>query len=217
MDVRVDLRVAELLCSRLCHELVNPVGAIANGVELVGELEGGADSEALTLIGASAKAASARLQFYRRAYGLAAGTRADLTLAEAVALAGSVVETGRVRLDWPEAGSHAECRLDHRALKLLLNLLVLAAEALPRGGRIGLVLAPGGAGMEVAISAEGEQAGLGGEIIDAFKGELAADALTARTAHAYFTGRVSARLELPVSIAQSPGRVTFGVSLPGGS
>lgn len=215
MDVRVDLRVAELLCSRLCHELVNPIGAVANGVELIGELEGRADPQALTLIGESANAAGARLQFYRRAYGLAAGTSADLTLAEAIALAGSVLETGRLRLDRLEAGSDAERRLDQRALKLFFNLLVLAAEALPRGGRIGLALAPGGAGIEIAISAEGEQAGLGGEMLGAFKGELAVDALTARTAHAYFAGRVSARLELPVSIAQSPGRVTFGLSLPG--
>ena len=214
MEVRVDLRVAELLCSRLCHELVNPIGAVTNGVELISELEGRADPEALTLIGESAKVAGARLQFYRLAYGLAGATSADLTLAEAAALAESVVATGRVRLDWPKAGSDAERRPGQRAVKLFFNLLVLAAEALPRGGRVVLAFAPGSAGVEIAISAEGEQAGLSAEMLGAFTGEVAVDALSARTAHAYFTGRVSARVELPVTIAQSPGGVTFCLSLP---
>ncbi len=209
MDVQVDLRVAELLCSRLCHELVNPIGAVANGVELVGELDGRADPEALALIGESARVAGARLQFYRLAYGLAVGSRADLTLAEAAALAESVVARGRVRLDWPKEGGEGERGLGPRAVKLLLNLLVLAGEALPRGGRVALALTPGGAEIEAAISAEGEQAGLDVETLKAFKGEAAIDTLSARAAHAYFTGRVSARVGLPVAVVESPGVVTF--------
>lgn len=214
MDVQVDLRVAELLCSRLCHELVNPIGAVANGVELIGELDGRADLEALALIGESARVAGARLQFYRLAYGLAVGSRADLTVAEAAALAESVVASGRVRLDWPKAGRAGERGLDPRAAKLLLNLLVLAGEALPRGGRVALAFTSGGSDIEAAISAEGEQAGLDAETLKAFKGEVAIDTLSARAAHAYFTGRVSARVGLPVAVVEAPGVVTFRLKFP---
>src|SRR5215470_13153041 len=151
MDVQVDLRVAELLCSRLCHELVNPIGAVANGVELIGELDGPADPEALALIGESARTAGARLQFYRLAYGLATGSKADLTLAEAAVLAESVLASNRVRLDLPAADQESERGLGARAAKLLLNLLILASEALPRGGRVALAFAPGGAEIAVTI------------------------------------------------------------------
>lgn len=214
MEVQVDLRVAELLCSRLCHELVNPTGAVANGVELIAEQEGRVDPEVLSLIAESAKSAAGRLQFYRLAYGLTAGTSADLTLAEAVAMAEGMVERGRVRIDWPKAATEGERRLGGAAVKLFFNLLVLAVEALPRGGRVALAFSPRGAGIDIAVSAEGEQAGLGAETLAAFKGEVAVAALTARTAHAYFTGRVSARVELPATVAQSPGCVTFCLSLP---
>lgn len=214
MDVQVDLRVAELLCSRLCHELVNPIGAVANGVELIGELDGPADSEALALIGESARTAGARLQFYRLAYGLATGSKADLTLAEAGVLAESVLASNRIRLDLPTADQESERGLGARAAKLLLNLLILASEALPRGGRVALAFAPDGAEIAVTISAEGERAGLGAEALKAFKGEASVDSLTARMAHAYFTGRVSARVELPVEVVESPGTVTFRLKLP---
>lgn len=69
MTLALDLRAVELLCSRLCHDLVSPVGAISNGVELLTEM--GPDAEALTLVGQSAQAAANRLKFYRVAYGAA--------------------------------------------------------------------------------------------------------------------------------------------------
>ncbi|MBM3540521.1 MAG: hypothetical protein FJX51_00610 [Alphaproteobacteria bacterium] len=69
MTLALDLRAVELLCSRLCHDLVSPVGAISNGVELLTEM--GPDEEALALVGQSAQAAATRLKFYRVAYGAA--------------------------------------------------------------------------------------------------------------------------------------------------
>jgi histidine phosphotransferase ChpT len=214
MDLTVDLRVAELLVSRLAHELVNPIGAVSNGVELIAEL-GSADADALRLIEHSARAAAARLQFYRLAYGQASGTNADLSLAEARPLAEAVMTTARLRLDWP-AGAAAERRLGREALQLALNLLVLAAEALPRGGVVALGLAAGPAGPELFIEARGEQAALSPEARAALDGAAAPEALSARSVHAYFTGRVAARLGRPVALGETPGALRFHFDLPAG-
>ena len=71
MTITVDRRIAELLCSRICHELVAGIAAINNGVELISEIDPTMFDEAMGLIGSSAKQASARVQYYRMAYGYA--------------------------------------------------------------------------------------------------------------------------------------------------
>lgn len=218
MSMTVDLRVAELLCSRLCHELINPVGAVNNGIELLSDLTEAADPEAMALIAQSAKSAAARLHFYRLAYGEAVGVAADLTLGEALAVAGSVIETNRVHLAGQGQGSDrsadAAYRLTRPVLKLLLNVLVLGAEALPRGGRLAVGLGSHGDGTALEVSAEGDQAGLTSETQAALEGRIDAGTLTARTVHAYFAGRLSEALALPIEIAQSQGFFSIAVRLP---
>lgn len=205
--VAIDLKVAELLCSRLCHELVNPVGAVNNGVELLTELAA-ADPETLSLIFGSARSAASRLQFYRLAYGQAAGVSADLTLAEALSLARGVVETSRLRLVEP-AEVDAVVRLGRPATKLLLNLLVLASEALPRGGAVSVTFIASSGRRTLVVSAEGDQPGLGPETLAAAQNALPDDELSARTVHAYFTARLSSALDLPFEIEQSAHAIQF--------
>jgi histidine phosphotransferase ChpT len=223
MSVKVDLTVMELLCSRLCHELINPVGAINNGVEFLSELENAADPEAMGLIAQSARSAAARLHFYRLAYGRAAGLGADLTMDEALAVAEGVVETNRVRLERKanpsdpspsdRRGAAAE-RLDRAVVKLLLNLLVLGGEALPRGGRLRATVLPDGDGRCLEVLAEGEQAGLPPESGTALHGGIDIANLTARTVQAYFTGRVAEALPVSLETVESRGFVRFSAKLP---
>jgi histidine phosphotransferase ChpT len=213
MASMVDIRLVELICSRLCHELVNPIGAVGNGVELLTEIGGGMDKEALGLISQSAKTAGQRLQFYRIAYGQASGLASEISLAQAGELVGDILASHRLRLDWPSSGPEGERRLGKSTLKLLLNLTLLAAEALPRGGRVGLAILPGEAG-EASILAEGDPAGLSEAARSAFEGTTELDNLTPRTAHAYFTGRLAAELGLAVTLVEAPGRVTLRLRLP---
>jgi histidine phosphotransferase ChpT len=218
MDVKVDLKVMELLCSRLCHELINPVGAINNGVELLSEIENAADPETIGLIAQSAKSAAARLQFYRLAYGQAAGLGAALTMSEVLAVAQGVVETNRVRLEGrgsasDPTGGGAE-RLDRTIAKLLLNLLVLGGEALPRGGRLSVAVVPDGEGQHLVVMAEGEQAGLPSESAAALHGSIDVGTLTARTVQAYFTGRVAEGLPAAIETVESQGLIRFSAKLP---
>ena len=100
-----DLRIAELLCSRLCHDLVSPIGAVNNGVELMEEF-GGASDEAMALIGASGKQAARRLQYYRIAFGLA-GSQIAQSLDDTKAVVTGFLEGGKVAADWDPATTQA--------------------------------------------------------------------------------------------------------------
>jgi histidine phosphotransferase ChpT len=122
-----DLRLAALLCSRLCHDLVGPASAVVNGLELI-EGEGSADGEAMAMIASSAGQISNRLQFFRGAYGVASG----LTMLEARRIAGLYFEGGKIALDW--SASDDGTRFPAGAAKILLNMLLFAADLLGRGG-----------------------------------------------------------------------------------
>lgn len=126
--------LAALLCSRVCHDVISPVGAIANGLELLDE---GGDPEtseiAMDLIRSSAANASAKLQFARIAFGAAGSAGADIDTGDAENVAKAYFETERkTNLEW--IGERA--LLPKNKVKLLLNLLLVALGAIPRGGEV---------------------------------------------------------------------------------
>jgi histidine phosphotransferase ChpT len=190
------LHLAELLTARLCHELTGPVGAIGNGIEVLGEDDSEFQRDAVALIGDSARRAATRLQFYRFAYGFGGGTRAGPPPAE---LATALFEDTRIECDYrgPPDPDSAQWH------KLGCNLLVAAAEGLPRGGR--LSLRPGAAGPEV--EAEGEGAALPPHTRAGLLLETPPEAVTTRTVHAWFTGLLAADRGFRVTIEDAaPGR-----------
>ena len=130
-----DLDLAALLCSRVCHDLVSPVGAIANGLEMMDEED---DQEmhrlALELVRRSARQASAKLQFCRLAFGAAGGAGSLLDVGEAGDIARLLVAEEKVKLDWLAPRTAR----DKNEVKLLLNLMLLAIAAVPRGGNVSI-------------------------------------------------------------------------------
>jgi len=202
MDTAIDLRVAEMLCSRLCHDLISPVGAINSGLELISEFGGEPDDEAMGLINGSATQAAGKLQFFRVAYGLAGGGT-GLALPAAAEAASILVGGGRTSLDWPVTEQPEVPALPGDSLKLLLNMILLAAEALPRGGSLRVRLAPGDNSMAAQVLAEGEGASFKPEVMAAFDRACDVDDLTARTVQGYYTALVGERLGVPVEIEQS--------------
>ena len=204
MAMALDLRVTELLCSRLCHDLVSPVGALANGVELVVELGGEMDDEVVRMIGDSADLASARLRFFRSAYGLTGGGDAESDK-DLKALAETRAGSEGYRLDWVvEAG---QISAQGKPGKLALNLLLLAEEALLRGGAIGLRSGPG---LEAKIEDEG--GAFSDDLAAAFRHDTPVESLTARTVHAYYTAQLAAECGLGLSVeAEAEGRVVIRV------
>jgi histidine phosphotransferase ChpT len=203
MSTLVEIRVVELLNARLCHELVSPVGAINNGVELLDEEDPDFVRDAIQLIGQSARKASQRLQFYRFAYGTnvsASGTPAsgrDLSL--------GLFEETKVRCDW-QAGA---ATLPSDWQRLACNMLVLAGEALPRGGSV--VVRPLRAGVSgIEVVAEGESVNVTPEMRAALEAAAPVDQLTSRTIQAYFAARLAGQLGAMLALIEAePQRALF--------
>ena len=133
--VAVDaLDLAALLCSRVCHDLISPTGAIVNGLEVLDEKESDQETKnfALDLIRKSAKAASARLQFCRLAFGAAGAAGAQIDLEDAQNMARAFIEDEKTKLAW----NMPPLLVPKNRVKLLLNMLVIANQSIPRGGTI---------------------------------------------------------------------------------
>ncbi|GAB5481402.1 MAG: histidine phosphotransferase family protein [Parasphingorhabdus sp.] len=183
----VDL--AALLCSKLCHDLLSPVGAINNGLEL---LEDETDPEmrdrCLDLLADSARASADKLKYFRLAFGAAGGFGDEVDPAEAKQLVESLVgDQGKITLGWAvQSGT-----LPKKAIKILLNLALIAREALVRGGQLDVGAEQGDNGIEVVVRAEGPKIALDDGIRAALEGTLPQSALTARTAAAWMSRELS--------------------------
>src|SRR6201997_4987910 len=146
------LDLAALLCSRVCHDLISPVGAIVNGIEV---LEEDKDEEtrtfALDLIKKSARNASARLQFCRLAFGAAGSTASQIDVGDAEPLARGFIEDEKTKLTW----NVPRTLLAKNRVKLVLNMLVVAGQAIPRGGSLTVDPVGEGEAMSFRITASG--------------------------------------------------------------
>ncbi len=149
------LDLAALLCSRVCHDLISPVGAIVNGLEVLAEEK---DEEtktfALELINKSARTASAKLQFCRIAFGAAGSAGAQIDLGDAETISRGFLEDDKTKLAWnlPRALS------PKNRVKLLLNMLLIAAQTIPRGGSLAVDPIGEGEAMGFKVSATGVNA-----------------------------------------------------------
>ncbi len=194
MTEKIDTLLAELLTSRLCHDLVGPVGAVNNGMELLEDDGIGMADEAFKLVVKSASQTSDLLQFYRLAYGLA-GSRQGPDLSQIVRLCVNYLSHSKISLGWPDPVGPGE--MPDGVVKLLMNLIALAAECLPRGGEITVVLHPGGivknggescgAGLVLEVNARGTDAGLREDLVASLSDSAVLEDLTPRNIQGYFT------------------------------
>jgi histidine phosphotransferase ChpT len=183
----INLLVSELLASRICHDLVGPVGAVNAGVELLEE--GGVDEEAVGLLGRSAAQAQQRLQLYRFAFGKG-GDRQEFAALKTAAES-ALGRDGKIGFDWSKGEWAAAAPGMGR---LAINAIILLAEALPHGGTIRLLGEQGN--VRLAASAEGKRAVLRPELTDALLGKVPDEQLTARTVQAHLTHLIAARTKM---------------------
>jgi len=190
------LDLASLLCSRVCHDLISPTGAIVNGLEV---LEEGTDAEtkdfALDLIKKSAKTASARLQFCRIAFGAGGSAGVQIDLGDAEAMARGFIED-KITLTW----NVPRVLLPKDRVKLLLNMLIIAIATIPRGGRLAVDPVGDGESMGFRIVSSG----LNARIPPAVPGLLAGSSENGRIdAHAiqpFYTGLLAKACGVIVSL-----------------
>ena len=185
------LDLAALLCSRVCHDLISPVGAIINGLEVMEEDK---DEEtkafALDLIKRSAGQASAKLQFCRLAFGAAGSAGAQIELGDAEKAVRGLFEDGKTVIMWQLP---RELVPKNRA-KLLLNMLLVAAGAIPRGGALNVEAVNGG----YRVTASGQNARLAPAVADLLAGSPA-QAVDAHTIQPLYAGILARDCGLTVS------------------
>ncbi len=190
------LDLAALLSSRVCHDVISPVGAIINGLEV---LEEERDAEmrghALALIKSSASEASARLQFCRLAFGAAGSKGAAIDTGDAEHVARQLFADERTRMEW----KLPRVLMAKNKVKLLLNLCLIADMAIPRGGA--LTISGEGEGDEISfrVEAKGPNARLAPEVTRLLAGESDEATLDARAIQAYYAGLVAEACELEVA------------------
>ena len=192
------LDLAALLCSRVCHDLISPTGAIVNGLEV---LEEGGDSEtktfALDLIKKSAKAASARLQFCRIAFGAAGSVGAQIDTGDAETMTRGLVEDDKTKLAW----NLPRAPLPKNRVKLLLNMLVIATQTIPRGGTLTVDPVGNGETMGFRITATGPNARIPAQIPELLEGSSASGSLDAHAVQPFYTGLLAKACGVTVALA----------------
>jgi histidine phosphotransferase ChpT len=191
-----DLDLAALISSRICHDVINPVGAIANGLEMLGEEQDEAMRElAMDLIRKSAHQASAKLQFARLAFGAAGSAGAEIDLRDAERVARDLVQTAKHSLSW----QGPPVTLPKNKVKLLLNLVSLGVVALPRGGTIGVEIMGEPPAVSFRILAQGEPARLSEQVTSLLAGGDGAG-VDAHSIQPYYASRVAAAAGMTVTV-----------------
>jgi histidine phosphotransferase ChpT len=210
MQPTIELRVLELICSRLCHELISPVTAINNGMELLADDPAELIDDIRDLLAGSAGEASRRLQFYRTAYGFGGQSAPALGVGDVQKLTDGLVEGGKVTIEWAVDRARQVARAEG---KLLLNVLALAHEALPRGGTIRVALGDGEP-LRFTVEATGQGAGLHAETAAAMAPDADVEALSARSVQGYFTKCLARQTAGELTIAdQADGIISFSLAV----
>jgi len=210
----LDTNVLQLMASKICHDLISPIGAIGNGVEFLEDMGADAIDDAMPLIKHSATQASAKLQAYRIAY--AAGGADGHVKPEDVykAINGIISGDGKVTQDWtPDANmavpdDHYERPVAY--CKFLTCLLLMVLDCLPKGG----VLSVAADGNQTTVTGSGENAGFREQMTDAIKLDLSNDVLEPKHAHAVLTGLLAQNYGYDLSTQSANDSVSITITHP---
>lgn len=193
------LDFAALLCSRVCHDIISPVGAITNGLEVLDEDD---DPEtkvfAFDLIRKSARTASAKLQFARLAFGAAGSAGAEVDLGDAETVAKRYMEGEKAELVWTAPRRF----LPKNQVKLLLNLLLISLHAVPRGGKVTVAIEGEGERPTQRITATGPAARVPAHAQDLLGGHLP-DTPDAHAIQPYYAGALARAAGLTVDLVKT--------------
>lgn len=214
--MQIDIRIMELLASKICHDLVSPVSAINNGVELIEDIGGSVMEEAMKLISDSGVKASRRLRLFRLAYGRA-GSESNLGVKDVRQVVEQYLTDTKISIVWPDTFPDSSSAETKGFLKTLLNLIILGEEALAYGGALTLRDLPateeirGGCRVECV----GRNASLNLSLQEALEGTTPVEELSPRSIQAYVSGRFAEQFCFKLSHDHSiPDRLDLLLTLP---
>ncbi|MCW6506767.1 histidine phosphotransferase ChpT [Lichenifustis flavocetrariae] len=207
MNISLDaLDLAALLCSRVCHDVISPVGAIINGLEILDEEK---DPEtramAVELIKKSASTASAKLQFCRLAFGAAGSAGASIDTGDAEKVTRGLLPDEKVKLNWDAP----RVLMPKNQVKLVLNMCLIAIASIPRGGVIKVMTGGEGEAMMARVEATGSHIRVAHGVITLLQGEAEAGNVDAHAIQPYFTHLVARSTGARVTLVQESDRVVI--------
>lgn len=204
--------LAALLCSRLCHDMLSPVGALSNGLELLAdEKDPEMRRRCFELLEQSARVSADKLKFFRLAYGAAGGFGDEVPTEEPRELiAGLVAGNERLTLEW----AVADATLPKPAVKVLLNLAAIAIDALVRGGTLAVGAERRDGATEIAVRAAGPRVAFDANIGKALDGSLTESELSGKTAPAHMIRLLARELGGGLQYAMSAEALVMGAILP---
>ncbi len=209
MSDRVELEaldLAALLCSRVCHDIISPVGAIINGLEVLDEDNSQEMKDfAFDLIRKSAAQASAKLQFARLAFGAAGSAGAEIDLADAEKVATGYMKGEKSDFAW----TAPRLLMPKNLVKLLLNLVLLANAAVPRGGKITVAVEGDAATARFVFRSEGPSARVPPAFEKLVPGDIADVTVDATAVQAYYTGALARACGMSIAARLEDGAVSI--------
>ncbi len=199
------LEFAALISSRICHDVISPVGAIANGLEVLAEeTDDEMREHAFDLIKQSSAQASAKLQFARLAFGAAGSVDAQIDLRDAESVSRGILDPDKHQIDW----SGPVATVAKNKVKLLLNMVTIGLAALPRGGKLTVAITGDGDAMAFDVRSEGEKVMLSGNVADLLNGDHGAD-LDAHSIQPYYTGQLAIASSMSLTSDMNEDRVVL--------
>lgn len=210
MTSQTDL--AALMCSRLCHDMLSPVGALSNGLELLAdEQDPEMRARCIELLEQSAKISTDKLKFFRLAFGAAGGFGDAVAIEEVQEVIGALAsDTKRVELNW----AIAEQSLPKPAAKVLLNLSQIALDTLVRGGTLDIGAERRDGNVEIVTRSTGPRIAFDQTIGQALQGDLDPADISSRTAAAHMIALLAEEMGGGLQYAVTDDALVLGAVLP---
>ncbi len=194
-----EIEFSALLCSRLCHDLISPVGAISNGLEIIGDEEDeNMRREVMNMLSQSAEVTSSKLKFFRLSFGAAGGFGEKIPLREAQNAAVGLYSSGNINFSWKsDVGG-----MNKDAMKIMLNMVLLVGESLVRGGDLMVEITETAPQTDIVISATGSKIIFQDAIRETLLGKADMEKIEPKAAPAFLAANVAKAIGAKIDYSQ---------------
>ena len=203
--------LASLISSRICHDLISPIGALNTAIEVLDDTESKEMHEdALKLIKLAASEASAKLSYLRIALGTNSTSKGVMKLDKLKLITENMFNTEKFSFNW----DMSEIKLEKSIARILLNILMLSIQSIPRGGKVTIKIEEKYDKLKLVTSANGIKSRLDKQTEDAFKGTIPSEEIDGRVIQSYFTRILIDDLNGQIEAFKTDGNVIFNVTIP---
>jgi histidine phosphotransferase ChpT len=203
--------LASLISSRICHDLISPIGALNTAIEVLDDTESKEMHEdALKLIKLAASEASAKLSYLRIALGTNSTSKGVMKLDKLKLITENMFNTEKFSFNWDVS----EIKLEKSIARILLNILMLSIQSIPRGGKVTIKIEEKSDKLKLVTSANGIKSRLDKQTEDAFKGIIPSEEIDGRVIQSFFTGVLIDDLNGRIEAFKTDGNVIFNVTIP---